>query len=136
MEVGIVHISQVRTQTQKNKWCKIIINISSRICYFNTGLGFVFSQKECSFVFCVFYFPLSLPSVHQQKAYHNHLNMDTLCMDCLHGQRIKGSMGDFPGGPVVKAPYFHHRSASSIPGWGTRSCMTQGMAKKDFFLSK
>lgn len=43
---------------------------------------------------------------------------------------------DLPGGPVVKAPYFHHRGASSILGWGTRSCMPGGIAKKDFFLSK
>ena len=27
----------------------------------------------------------------------------------------------FPGGPVVKIPYFHRKQQGSIPGWGTKT---------------
>ena len=38
---------------------------------------------------------------------------------------------DFPGGPVVKMPYFQDESSS--PGWGS-SHMLLSMAKKKIFL--
>lgn len=42
-------------------------------------------------LFCVYYFPLSLPSSHLQSAYHSYI--DAPGMGCLREQRIRGGMG-------------------------------------------
>lgn len=46
----------------------------------------------------------------------------------IHSKKKKR---DFPGDPGVKTSRFHHREQVLIPGWGTRSCMSHGAAKKE-----
>ena len=39
----------------------------------------------------------------------------------LNNKRENEAHWYFPGGPVVKIPYFHRKQQGSVPGWGTKT---------------